>query len=52
MPCSTCRKPPRVVRRPSVTNPNSNVVKSTTKNNTGSGDQRSRVTGLTYAPKG
>lgn len=54
MACGSCRKP-RPIKYPSSGTPsgkkitinNSNVVKTTA----GSGDQRSRITGLTYVPK-
>ena len=52
MGCSTCRKAPRVVRKPSTNNPEPAVTKATVKVANGSGDQRSRITGLTYVPKG
>lgn len=55
MACGSCRKP-RPMRKPSIINPTpSNTVASTSgnggSNTVGSGDQRSRITGLTYVPK-
>lgn len=55
MGCGACRKP-RVIRTPSpassskgsiVPKPSGGTIRRTT----GSGDQRSRITGLTYVPK-
>lgn len=53
--CSTCRKP-RTYRKPSIITPPAGTTVAPGNGRaqsgiSGSGDQRSRITGLTYAPK-
>lgn len=55
MGCGACRKP-RVIRTPSQKSSSSGTVVpkpsgGTIRRTGGSGDQRSRITGLTYVPK-
>lgn len=49
--CNSCRKPPRIIRKPTVPVTPSVSFPNKNKKNSGSGDQRSRITGLTYVPK-
>lgn len=51
MACSSCRKPPRVVRKPSVTNPSGSSSPSVTKKDNGANSQRDKIVGLKYVPK-
>ena len=50
MACSSCRKPPRVVRKPSGTNA-ANSTPSVTRKDEGSNPQRDKIVGLKYVPK-
>ena len=53
MACGACRKP-RVIRTPSSGQSSTVVPKTsggTVRRTTGSGDQRTRITGLNYVPK-
>lgn len=51
MACSSCRKPPqRIVRQPS-TSPSGPAKPVSNDKPKSSGDQRSRIVGLTYVPK-
>lgn len=45
--CGTCRKAPRVVRKPSSTGAPTTPKPASS----GSSDQRSKITGITYVPK-
>lgn len=50
MACSSCRKPPRVVRKPSVV-ADPNGAPSVTRKSEGSNPQRDKIVGLKYVPK-
>lgn len=50
MGCSSCRKPPRIVRKPpSVVSPS---VGKPTQESRRSESERAKITGLKYVPKG
>lgn len=48
MACSGCRKPPRVVRKPTVNSGGSTGGSASTKKQE---SQREKITGLKYVPK-
>lgn len=50
MACSGCRKPPRVIRKPSVGG-NANPMPSVTRKDDGKNAQRDKIVGLKYVPK-
>lgn len=50
MGCSSCRRPPRATRQPSVVQPANVGNKKSSEKKPDS--QRARITGLTYVPKG